>query len=204
MSIFPPRNQSVVVRPPSNGVVRGGKVTLRPYEMACSEDEMARLYRWSRDPEVLRWSGGTPITMSFVDFKHMLRKDQAQPSPYRVVYLILGPGGELMGRVGYFDIDPARRQAELGVVIGEKEYWGLGYGRDAISTLLRHVFENTDLERIYLFTYADNLRAQRAFAHCGFQPVTSERRARWSPAPASEVQMEITRAAWEKVAKDHP
>jgi RimJ/RimL family protein N-acetyltransferase len=198
MSLFPPYNRPAQVKPPSNGVVYGSRVLLRPYEAGFSDDEIARLYRWSRDPEVLRWSGGSPVTMSLADFKHVLRKDQLHPSPYRVIYAILTLGGELIGRVGCFDIEPQRRQAELGVVIGEKAYWGLGYGRDTICTLLGHTFATTDLNRIYLFTYTNNLRAQRCFTHCGFRPVRSGRRPQWRLEPASEIQMEITRTDWEQ------
>jgi RimJ/RimL family protein N-acetyltransferase len=198
MSEFPPYSQPVVIRPPGNGLIYGSRALLRSYEAGFSEDELARLYRWSRDPEVLRWSGGSPVAMSFADFKHVLHKDQLHPDLSRVIYGILTLGGELIGRIGYFDIEPQRRQAELGVVIGEKEYWGLGYGRDAVCTLLRHVYETTDLHRIYLFTYADNVRARRCFAHCGFRPVVADRTWRWSLQPANELEMEITRTDWEQ------
>ena len=200
MSLFPPHTKPVIVRPPTNGLVRGERVVLRPYEDEFSEDELARLYRWSHDPEVLRWSGGTPVKMPFAEFKHFLHKDRLHPSPFRVVYAILTQGGELIGRIGYFDIEPERRQAEMGVVLGEKNYWGLGYGRDAVLTLLRHVFEHTDLNRIYLFTFADNARAQRCFAHCGFRRVTTDRHLRWGGKPPGEVKMEITRIDWERLS----
>ena len=65
-------------------------------------------------------------------------------------------------------MDERNRHAELGVVIGEKAYWGQGYGSDAICTLLRFGFEEMNLHRIYLRVYEDNARGIRAYEKCGF------------------------------------
>ena len=67
-----------------------------------------------------------------------------------------------------YDIDRDRKQAELGVMIGDREYWDKGYGADAVTTLVCHIFEETSIERIYLNTLERNVRAQRCFQKCGF------------------------------------
>jgi RimJ/RimL family protein N-acetyltransferase len=68
----------------------------------------------------------------------------------------------------YYDIDWDKRQAELGIMIGERHYWGQGYGADAVATLVRHIFADTKIDRIYLKTLEWNVRAQRCFRKCGF------------------------------------
>lgn len=185
--------------PEISGSLWGQKVVLRPYTAGFNEAELRRLYRWSTDKEVLRWSGGTPLNMSLAEFKDMLHNDIHQPNPHRQVFIILTHAGEMIGRIGVFNIDPRRRQAELGVVIGEKAYWGLGYGADAIQILLKHVFTRTDLQRVYLHTYVDNIRAQRAFAKCGFRPLNS-RPSLWNIGSPAEMQMEITRDDWRQMS----
>ncbi|MFQ6057426.1 MAG: GNAT family N-acetyltransferase [Anaerolineae bacterium] len=174
-------------------MLRGRKVILRPYEEGFSDEEMAQLYRWSRDQEVLRWSGGSPVGLSLEEFKREFEQQQARPRTDRQVFAILTADGELIGRIGYFDINPWKKQAELGIVIGAREYWNQGYGSDAVTTLLRHIFTTTDLERIYLFTYAENLRAQRSFAKCGFRPVGKAWKFSLQRGSHEEVEMEIWR-----------
>ncbi len=66
------------------------------------------------------------------------------------------------------DLNTRHRRAELGIVIGEKAYWGQGYGSDAIRTLLRFAFEEMNLHRVYLRVYEDNARGIRAYEKCGF------------------------------------
>jgi RimJ/RimL family protein N-acetyltransferase len=56
----------------------------------------------------------------------------------------------------------------LGIVIGEKNQWGKGYGQDAIRTLLTFVFGEMNLNRIYLRVYADHALAINAYRKCGF------------------------------------
>ena len=56
----------------------------------------------------------------------------------------------------------------MGIVIGEKNQWGKGYGQDAIRTLLTFVFGEMNLNRIYLRVYADHALAINAYRKCGF------------------------------------
>ena len=42
---------------------------------------------------------------------------------------------ELIGRCMLFQVDPVNRSAKMGIVIGEKAYWGQGYGREATRLL---------------------------------------------------------------------
>ncbi len=57
----------------------------------------------------------------------------------------------------------------MGIVIGEKAYWGQGYGSDAICAVLRFAFQELNLHRVYLRARADNARGIRAYEKCGFR-----------------------------------
>jgi RimJ/RimL family protein N-acetyltransferase len=95
--------------------------------------------------------------------------------------------------VSCYNIDRRRQTGELGVYLGEQEFWGHGYGTDAIITFVRHLFEDLGFESIYLHTYESNLRAQRSYARVGF--TQADKRRRFSPRIGyhEEVKMVITR-----------
>ena len=57
---------------------------------------------------------------------------------------------------------------EIGIVIGEKEYWNQGYGTEAIVTVLRFMFTEMNLHRVMLRVFDFNHRAQRCYEKCGF------------------------------------
>ncbi len=179
-------------------VAWGEKTGLRPFEDRLTDNEVARVYRWSSDAEVLRWSGGTPTELSLNEFKERLRNDRGFSPNNRRAYYIVTRSGELIGRIGCFAIDWDERKAEMGIVIGEHAYWAQGYGRDAVTTLLRHMFETTSLNSINLYTFPDNVRAQRCFAACGFRVLGRARRFSPDLGEFDGVEMAITREEfWE-------
>jgi glycine cleavage system H protein len=184
-------------------MLRGRKVILRPYDEGFTDEEVSRHYRWSRDAEVLRLSGGLPTELGLAEFVEQFRQERIKPSSTRRVFAILTRQGELIGRIGYFQIDKWRRQAELGIVIGEKEYWGQGYGRDAVETLLRHIFRTANLRRIYLFTYIENVRAQRCFARCGFRRHEPRKWLTIDLTQHEGIEMEITREEFQRLQVSH-
>ncbi len=174
-------------------ILWGARTGLKPFAEPLTDTQAARVYKWSRDPELLRWSSGTPTDLSFEEFHARLREESHNDSKQRYVFYIVTRPDELIGRIGVFAIDWTRRDGELGIVIGESEQWGRGYGRDAITTLLHHLFATTPLERVYLFTYPENTRAQRCFAACGFRHIGTALRFSPDLGEYVGVEMEITR-----------
>lgn len=176
-------------------LIYGAKTCLRRFEDRMSDAEIARLYDWSRDPELLRLSGGTVTELDFEEFREHVRGERLYGPTNRRMFLIFARENlELIGRTGIFAIDWNQRQAEFGIIIGERAYQDRGYGRDAVSTLLHHMYTSSSLNLVYLYTFAENVRAQRAFAAVGFR-VTSQG-PRFTPdiGEFDGVRMEITRA----------
>jgi ribosomal-protein-alanine N-acetyltransferase len=174
-------------------IIWGEKTGLRPFEDQLTDDEIARVYRWSSDEQILRWSGGSPTDLTIAEFRERLLHERGHIPANRRAFFIVTRDGALIGRIGCFAIDWDKREGELGIVIGESTSWGQGYGRDAVTTLLRHLFETTSLDRINLFTFPENIRAQRCFAACGFRVIAHARRFSPDIGEFDGIEMEITR-----------
>ena len=58
---------------------------------------------------------------------------------------------------------------ETQIVIGEKEYWGKGYGTKAIKQLIKKFKPNKS--KICLEVRPDNLRAIKSYKKCGFKEI---------------------------------
>ncbi|MDE3088805.1 MAG: GNAT family N-acetyltransferase [Chloroflexota bacterium] len=171
----------------------GDKIGLRPFEETLTEEEIARVHRWSSDENILRWSGGAPTDLTLPEFRERLLGERGYVPDHRRAFFIITRDGELIGRIGIFAIDWDTHEGELGIVIGESAIWGQGYGRDAIQTLLRHVFATTPLERIHLYTFPENVRAQRCFVAAGFRTIGNARRFSPDIGEFDGIEMEITR-----------
>ena len=175
-------------------IVYGEKTFLRRFEDRMSDAEIARLYEWSRDKELLEQSGGTPTSLTETEFREHVRGERLYgPTNRRMFLLFARDSLELIGRIGIFGIDWERRDAEMGIVIGAREFQNRGYGRDAVRTLLHHLFTTSSLNSIYLYTFEDNERARHSFAAAGFRVTEVGRRFTPDVGEFQGVRMELTR-----------
>ncbi|GBD11967.1 hypothetical protein HRbin23_01652 [bacterium HR23] len=166
---------------------RGQKVLLREKLLSDAPDD----YRWRSDEELARLDAAPPLRMPFQEYLRFYQDELRYPYPWSRRFAIDTLDGKHIGNCMYYDIDYTTGEAELGIMIGEKDYWNQGYGTDAVKTLLHHIFTETPLKRIYLHTLEWNTRAQRSFAKAGFVPVRTVRRN-----GQTFVRMEITRERW--------
>ncbi len=148
-------------------------------------------YEWRSDPELAALDATRPVSLTLQEYTRFHRDDLEFPSPWSVRLAIETLDGRHIGNCMYYDIDWDRKQAEFGIMVGDREHWGRGYGTDAVATLLRHIFVDTAIERVYLHTLVDNTRASRSFAKCGFSALGDVRRD-----DHDFVKMEIRREEW--------
>ncbi len=146
-------------------VARGALVVLREKRLGDAYND----YRWRTDAELARFDAARPFAATYNDYLALFRDELSYPSPYRRSLAIEDAQGRHIGNAMYYNIDTIRREAEIGITIGEREYWAKGYGADAVQTLVRHIFRVTGFRRIYLKTLDWNTRAQRSFEKAGFR-----------------------------------
>ena len=168
--------------------IRGCKVVIREKRI----EDVADDYAWRTDEELSRLDATQPLRMSFSEFARFSREEILFRSPASKRLAIDTVDGLHIGNCMYYDIDLRRGEAELGIMIGKRDYWGLGYGTDSVNALLGHIFTTTNLDRVYLHTLDWNLRAQRAFAKSGFREVKRVRRS-----GLDFLLMDIRREHWE-------
>lgn len=132
-------------------------------------DEARRDYRWQKDAELMAFSGYPRLEESFAQYlTHCVGAYKKQPS--RELFTIKTiDRNEHIGNCAVYDVDHTKNEAQIGILIGEREYWDLGYGNDAVNTLVAYVFKDMGLNRIYLRTREDNRRARACFEKCGFK-----------------------------------
>lgn len=150
-------------------VLEGEKVLLRPWKELLDDANLRRVYRWSRDKEVMYWMGFLPTPLSFPEFARNVRQHASRTEGKLLTFGILDKSGRLIGRITCYNIDATLKEGEIGIVIGEKYLWGKGYGSDALRTFINYLFLEKGFKRVHLRTIKGNLRAQRCFARCGFQ-----------------------------------
>jgi len=76
---------------------------------------------------------------------------------------------KLIGDIAISSIDLKNRHAEIGLTIGDKNYWGKGYGMDSVKTATNYCFNKLNLNKVYLDVWEDNKKAIRCYNKCGFK-----------------------------------
>lgn len=74
-----------------------------------------------------------------------------------------------IGGCGIQEVNWLARVAVVGIMIGDKDYWGKGYGTDAMKALMNFVFNNMNISKIRLNVFSFNTRAIKCYEKCGFK-----------------------------------
>ncbi len=146
-------------------VARGHRTVVRRKRLADVEDE----FRWRSDPELAHFDASRPAQTPFANYERNWAFDFRFTDMPRRSFAIEAENGRHIGNVMYYNYDPNRLEAEIGISIGERDFWDGGYGTDALSALVRALFNEGDLQRLYLHTLDWNIRAQRSFRKAGFR-----------------------------------
>ena len=125
-------------------------------------------YAWQTDPELSELDAALPLTISYQQYLSEYAFELAYPSSSRHEFSIETLSGQHIGNCVYYNVNHSESKAEMGIMIGNRDYWNKAYGVEAIELLLDHIFRRTRLEQVYLNTLSWNIRAQKCFQKCGF------------------------------------
>jgi RimJ/RimL family protein N-acetyltransferase len=167
------------------------------------EKDVEAFVNWSRDSEfhrLLDFDPVRPYTLKSV--KEQMEKDAT--STERFLFSIRTLADDcLIGFMGLYHPSWNHGDVNVGIGIGEREYWGKGYGTDAMRVMLDFAFMELNLHRISLMVLATNTRAIRSYEKTGF---VLEGRIRQSDNRDGSrddiVAMGILRREWEKLNAD--
>lgn len=150
-------------------MIEGSRIRLWPLE----RHDLLKNYQWANDRELIRLAGMNPLPKSVWEIERWY--EGVATNPEVKMYSIKTPEGEYLGNIELRDLDLRSGRAEVGILIGERNWWGQGVGTDAIRALCRFAFRDLRMHRLYARVLEINPRARRAFEKCGFQEEGRER-----------------------------
>ena len=71
-------------------------------------------------------------------------------------------------------IDFKKKTADLGILIGEKDYWGRGICTRCVKLLVKYAFEQLDINRVQLEVFPKNIAAIKCYKKVGLKIETIE------------------------------
>ena len=140
-----------------------GKITnLRP----VLKEEIPLVTKWINDPEVRQF---LHVTFPRTEREEEEWYNKIGANDENLTLCIETKDGKPIGIMSIHNIDWVHRHGITGALIGEKEYWGKGYGTDAKMHLLDHAFNTMNLNRIGSNAFEWNERSIRYSLRCGYK-----------------------------------
>ena len=142
----------------------GKKVVLCPPDKS---KHLENALKWINDTEITQYiTHYLPVTRDFEEeWFDNLRKEREK----NVVFAIETHDGKHIGFTGLHNINWHDRTAVAGAIIGDKDYWGKGYGTDSMMVLLSFAFLSLSLRKICASVLAFNKRSLGHVLKCGFR-----------------------------------
>ena len=174
-------------------MLKGEKVVLRPMR----QEDIARQHEFNQDVELYGLD---------IDYPHVSPLESAQAfyesrTKFKddIAPFAIEAEGKYIGFCTLMHLRHRHGNHELGIVIGDREYWGRGYGRDAVNVMLDYGFRYLGSRRIDLTTLAKNARAIGCFLACGFVQEGRPRKVVWIEGEYVDlVNMSILREEWQQ------
>lgn len=138
---------------------------LRPLTEADATDNYLS---WLNDHEVTKGleTGVFPSTKeSLLDFVKKI-----SGSKDNIIFAIVDKKtNKHIGNIKLGNINWVHRHGELGILIGDKNAWGKGFGTDACKLLVQYAFEKLNLRKVWLAVFSNNPAAINIYKKIGFE-----------------------------------
>ncbi len=155
-------------------------------------------FQWLNDQEVTRWmqNGIFPNTpQSMLDFFNGIANSRSEI----LLAIVLKQNDRHIGNIGLHNIHSIFRSADIGILIGEKDVWGHGYGTEAIRLLCEHAFTRMNINRLGAGAVTRNIGSICAFKKAGFSEEGISRQAYFCDGAYEDcVNLSFLRSEWNK------
>ncbi len=151
--------------------LQGKRVYLRPIDAS----DLGRCERWINDPEIRPFIRMQFPTDAMAQKKWHEGRDRGHPRRDILLAIVLRKNDRHIGNMGLHGIDWINRSAITGALIGEKDCWSRGYGREAKELLLTYAFDTLGLHRISSDVRANNPRSFAYLKKSGYVEEGRER-----------------------------
>lgn len=139
-------------------------VYLRAFEM---EDENS-LIEIRSDNDIFQLTAGNMYFASKEHSKKLLRENLISDGKNLYLMICLSDSNYPIGYVSITDIDHINKKVQWGGIIISNNYSGKGYATSAAKEMLKYIFEELNMNKVYGYWLEDNLASLRMAEKLGF------------------------------------
>lgn len=133
--------------------LKGDRIFLR---QLIDDDVNGPYVNWFNDIDISYGNSHHMFPFSSEDALIFIRQSRAVRNEL-VLAIITNDSNRHIGNIALQNIHPVYHSAEFSILLGEKDYWNKGYGKEAGKLLCDHGFFHLNLHRISCGTFNNNI-----------------------------------------------
>ncbi len=176
-------------------LITGSSVRLRPLRPS---DAGGGYLKWMNDSEVTRFLESRFRSYTRSDLEQYILSQRSDPS---VSFLAIeeNSSGRHIGNLKIGPLNPRHETAEIGILIGAKDFLGRGFATEAIELAVRYAFTNFTVRKLTAGCYAENRQSARIFLKNGFvREGVRRQQVMDGHIPSDVILMGLLRSDWQK------
>ena len=140
----------------------------RVYLRAFEPDDYKTTIKWRKDDKIWDMLGGTKYFVSEAYEKQWIENTIFNSKDVKLA-ICLVENEKHIGNVYMTNINEINRSCVSHVLIGEKEYWGNGYAREALLLAIDYMFNERNMHRIQANVLTSNIASLKMHEKCGYK-----------------------------------
>lgn len=145
--------------------LKGKKIFLSPL---AKEDDFSTYAQWINDQDTTLFMGSGRFPLS-IDALREYVDEYNHSKDGMLLGIFSNASSKHVGNITLHQIDWRNQNAEMGIIIGDRNSRGKGYATEAIMLVVEHAFNKLGLHKLYAGMIKGNEASQCAFEKVGFK-----------------------------------
>ena len=133
-----------------------------------SKSGLSDMHEYSTNPDFYKYLEYEPF-INIEETNEYLEKlmERSNSEKGHYWFIRLNKGEKIIGTFGLLDINEKKGSTEIGYGLSP-DYWGSGYFKEALMTVLGYLFVDLNFHRVWAKTQSNNIASIRGLERCGF------------------------------------
>ena len=140
----------------------------RIYLRALEPEDYKTSILWRRDDEIWEMVGSTKYFVSEAYERKWVEDTIFNSRDIKLAVCEVGTNKHI-GNVYATNIDQTNRSCTTGIMIGNHDYWGRGYGSEAYRLLLDYLFNERNINRVQAYVLESNVASLKMHQKVGYK-----------------------------------
>jgi len=146
-------------------IIDGEKVFLKKIKVSDVTEEYLK---WVNDPEITQYLEIRFNKYSLDKIKEYVAGFENKDDDF-LFMIVAKENNRHIGNIHLGPINKNHKFAYVGIMIGDKDSWGKGYGTEAVKLVKKYACDELGLHKLIAGCYENNLSSIKLFQKAGFQ-----------------------------------